>query len=200
MLESAWPASWVPMALFLVALLAVIAFAVKAVDLRRKRTGEAVHLRSAISDALLRERALSGLAITPTVSIGFWRGSPVTIAVSGTVPTPEGRETVIRVVRTGSVPGPFRLRPRRSSGHLTDGARRILNHFTTVTPSGKGLCACERRDKSECARSPRDKSSLSGGLAEIQQLIQPRSRFRKFHQCLTVAFSLGRGRISAGRG
>jgi uncharacterized membrane protein len=94
MLESAWLANWLVVGFFLIA-----GVAVKVVDLKRKRTADAAHLEAVISDALLRETALSGLVITPTVHVRFWRGSPVTITVSGTVPAPGRRETVIRVVR-----------------------------------------------------------------------------------------------------
>lgn len=100
MLESSWLANWVLIGFFLIGVLVVIGVAVKVIDLRRKRAGDAVHLQAVISDALLREPSLSGLAVTPTVSIPFWRGSPATITVSGTVPTSERREAVMRVIRS----------------------------------------------------------------------------------------------------
>ena len=88
-------------------LLVIVGVAVKAFDLRRKRTEAAVHLQAAISDALLREPALFGLPITPTAHLPLWRGAPATIAVSGTVPTSERREAVLRLVKAEA----SRIRP-----------------------------------------------------------------------------------------
>ncbi len=93
--------------LFLVACLVIVGLAVKGIDLRRRRSAEAVHLQAVISDALIREPALFGLAITPNVHLPFWRGTPATIAVSGTVPTPERRDAVLRIVKAEA----SRIRP-----------------------------------------------------------------------------------------
>src|SRR5206468_1397035 len=84
----------------LVGLLVVVGIGVKLYDLKRKREAEAVHLQAQVSDALLREQALFGLPITPTVRVPTWKGSPATIDVAGQVPTPEFRETAIRIIRS----------------------------------------------------------------------------------------------------
>jgi len=82
------------------ALLIVVGIGVKMYDLKRKREAEAVHLQAQVSDALLREQALFGLPVTPTVRVPTWKGSPATIDVAGQVPTPELRETAIRIIRS----------------------------------------------------------------------------------------------------
>ena len=52
-----------------------------------------------LSDALLREPSLAGLPLTPTVHVPMWRGTPATIELMGRVPTPELKDTVLRIVR-----------------------------------------------------------------------------------------------------
>jgi hypothetical protein len=85
-------------ALVMIALIALIGIAVKASDLKRKRTDAAVALQGRIADALLMDPALSHLPIAPTARTSFWRGSPVIIEVSGPVPTPELREAAMSLV------------------------------------------------------------------------------------------------------
>jgi len=80
-------------------MLLAIGVAVKLYDLKRKREDEAVSLQSHISDALLLDRSLAGLVITALASGSLWRRSPLLIAIAGTVPTPELRETVMRLVQ-----------------------------------------------------------------------------------------------------
>lgn len=74
---------------------------------RRKRIDEAVILQSQLSDVVARESRLSGLVITPHARVSGWRRSQVTIEVAGEVPTPELRETVMRIVSAET----RRLRP-----------------------------------------------------------------------------------------
>jgi hypothetical protein len=78
----------------------VIAFVVGAryASRRRKRIEEAVILQSQLSDVVAREPQLHGLVITPRARVSGWRKSQVTVEVSGEVPTPELRETVMRIV------------------------------------------------------------------------------------------------------
>ena len=80
-------------------LLVVIGLAVKRFDLKRKRESEAVQLQAQLSDALLRETTLAGLPLTPTVHVPVWKGTPATIEVVGRVPTPELKDTVLRIMR-----------------------------------------------------------------------------------------------------
>jgi hypothetical protein len=83
---------------FVFALLIVVGLVVKLIDLKRKREAEAVHLQAQVSDALLRDERLFGLPITATAYVPTWRRGPATVDVSGQVPTPELRETALRIV------------------------------------------------------------------------------------------------------
>jgi hypothetical protein len=66
---------------------------------RRKRIAGAAILQSHLADALARETLLHGSRITPRARVSGWRGSRVMIEVAGEVPTPELRETAMRVAR-----------------------------------------------------------------------------------------------------
>jgi hypothetical protein len=79
--------------------LVIVGIGVKMYDLRRRRQAEAVQLQAQLSDALLREQLLFGLPITPTARAPFWKRSPVIIEVAGRVPSPQARETALRIVR-----------------------------------------------------------------------------------------------------
>lgn len=65
---------------------------------RRKQVEEAVILQSQLSDIVARESQLRGLPLTPRARVSGWRRPQVTIEVAGDVPTPELRETVMRIV------------------------------------------------------------------------------------------------------
>ncbi len=80
-------------------LLVIIGVAVKLFDLKNQRESESVQLQAQVSDALLREPSLARLRVTPTAHVPLWTGSPATIEVSGEVPTPELKDTVLRIVR-----------------------------------------------------------------------------------------------------
>lgn len=86
--------------LFLAAVIAAIVVAARYVTTRRKRLEEALILQARLYDAILREAPLRDVAVTPKARVAVWRGSPVTIEVAGEVPTPELRDTVLRLVRT----------------------------------------------------------------------------------------------------
>jgi hypothetical protein len=51
-----------------------------------------------MSDALLEEPRLYGLAVTPTIRLSLWGKPPVTVEISGSVPQPELRELAVQVV------------------------------------------------------------------------------------------------------
>jgi hypothetical protein len=85
--------------LLLLGLLVLVGIGVKLYDLRRKREAEGVHLQAQVSDALLRDPNVFGLAVTPTAHVP-WSGHPVTLEVVGRVPTPEAREQVLRLVES----------------------------------------------------------------------------------------------------
>ena len=93
---SSWGGSVAILAVVLLVLVS-IGVAVKVFDHKRKREEEAVSLQSQISDALLLDRSLVGLPITAVASSSLWDRGPVVIAITGTVPTPEQREAVMRL-------------------------------------------------------------------------------------------------------
>jgi hypothetical protein len=82
----------------LVGLLVIVGVGVKLYDLKRKREAEAVHLQAQVSDALLRDPDIYGLAVTPTAHVPWWSGTPARLEVVGRVPTPDSREPVLRLV------------------------------------------------------------------------------------------------------
>ena len=82
----------------MVGLILVIVAAAKIIDLWGRRETERILLQGGIAEALMRDRALSRLPVVPTAHIPMLRGSPVTIEVSGRVPTPELRKVTLRVV------------------------------------------------------------------------------------------------------
>jgi len=84
-------------AVVIVLLVLVIATA-KIIDLKRKRDADALRVQALLSDALLRERGLAALAVTPSAHTPLWRGSPVVISVSGIVPSKEDRQTILQFV------------------------------------------------------------------------------------------------------
>jgi hypothetical protein len=76
-------------------------------DLKRKRDGEAVVVQARISDAVLRDPRLFSLPITPTAHVPLWKGTPVTVEVTGHVPSDDLRRAVIHLVeREASQLGP----------------------------------------------------------------------------------------------
>jgi hypothetical protein len=89
----AWPLG----VLLGVAVLVLLAAVAKAIDMKRQREEEAVHLQTQISDALLRNRMLAVLPVVVTVHIPIWRRAPATVEMHGQVPTDELRQAVMRV-------------------------------------------------------------------------------------------------------
>ena len=89
--------------LVIVGLFVIIGVGVKLYDLRRKRESEAIQIQAQISDALMREQLLYGVQITATAHTSLWRRSPATIEVAGSVPSPQARETALRIARTEAV-------------------------------------------------------------------------------------------------
>ena len=76
----------------------LLGIAVKASDLRRRRTDAAVALQGRIADALLADPTLGHQPIVATAHTPFWGRSPVTLEVSGPVPSPELREAAMSLV------------------------------------------------------------------------------------------------------
>lgn len=89
--------AWLLVVFLGIAVVGLVAGLAKAIDLKRKREDEAVHLQSQISDALLRDRTLASLPVTATVHIPLWQRAPATVEMHGQVPTGEFREAVLHV-------------------------------------------------------------------------------------------------------
>ncbi len=84
--------------IILVAAIVIVLVAIaKFIDLRRKRTAEAVALEAQVSDALLRDRNFVGRSVTPTVHLPFWRRSPATLKLTGQVPDRQLRQLAVRI-------------------------------------------------------------------------------------------------------
>ena len=92
-------ASLVGMVVVILVALVIVGVGVKLYDLRRLRESEAVQLQAQVSDALLREQLLLGAPIMATARAPLWRRSPPTIEIAGQVPSPQARETALRIVR-----------------------------------------------------------------------------------------------------
>ena len=92
---AAWDGAAALVAVVIVMLL-VIVVGVKLYDAKRKREGDALTVQARISDALLRDFVT--LPITAVASGSAWRRSPLVLTIRGSVPTPELREAVMRLV------------------------------------------------------------------------------------------------------
>lgn len=88
-------------------LIVLLGIFVKLHDARRRREEQRIVLESRLSDALMQERSLAGLPITAKVEPPLFGGSPTTVVLVGTVPSPqlrdEARELVSREVRSQHV-------------------------------------------------------------------------------------------------
>jgi len=80
------------------AIVIVVVVGARSLAARRKQAEQAVILQSQLSDFVARESRLRGLRITPKARVSGWRRSRIEIEVAGEVPTPELRETVMRIV------------------------------------------------------------------------------------------------------
>lgn len=81
-----------------IAVLVVLGVLIKLLDLKRKRDGEAIVVQARISDAILRDPRLFSLAITPTAHVPLWTGSPVTVDLTGHVPSEDLRRSAVEMV------------------------------------------------------------------------------------------------------
>src|SRR5262245_66233318 len=90
-------AAGVVFAIAMLALLVVTGIAVKLHDRKRKVEDEVAALQGRISDAFFADRVLSSMSVTPTVRMPLRRNGLVTATLTGTVPTPEARDTAIQL-------------------------------------------------------------------------------------------------------
>ena len=83
-------------AALIVALATMILVAI-AYDLSRKREAESVSLETRISRSLRGDPSLSPFPIVPTVRIPLWRGSPIIVAMTGSVPRSQLRHAALEL-------------------------------------------------------------------------------------------------------
>ena len=81
----------------LVVALAAMILVARAYDLSRKRERQAAALETRISWALRTEPSLSAFPIFPAVRIPLWRGSPVIVAMTGSVPRSQLRHAAFEL-------------------------------------------------------------------------------------------------------
>ncbi len=81
----------------LIVLLAAMILVAKMYDHNRRREGQAVSLEARISNSLRADPLLSSLPVVPTVKIPLWRGSPVVIAMTGSVPRSQLRHAALEL-------------------------------------------------------------------------------------------------------
>jgi len=84
--------------LAILALIVILGAVAKYHDMRNRREADALALQSRLSDMLLTDQALHGVAVTPTVHIPLSGSRPI-VEVTGDVPSPETRERVLRAVK-----------------------------------------------------------------------------------------------------
>jgi hypothetical protein len=92
--------------LLVIALIIAVGVAVKVYDVKRKREDEGIALQSRLSDALLSDPSLagSGYPVTPTAHVPFSRRSPLSITLTGTVPSRAKRDKVMQLVKQVAMP------------------------------------------------------------------------------------------------
>lgn len=83
-------------AALIVALVAMILVGI-AYDLSRKREADSTSLETRISRSLRADRSLSPFPVVPTVTIPLWRGSPIIIAMTGSVPRSQLRHAALEL-------------------------------------------------------------------------------------------------------
>jgi hypothetical protein len=76
-----------------------IGVAVKLYDAKRRRREKDAALQSLLSETLLLDRSITSLPVAVFVTRSPWPRSSASIAVRGSVPTPELRDTVMRLIR-----------------------------------------------------------------------------------------------------
>src|SRR2546430_16919264 len=95
--------------LLLFGLLVIVGIGVKLYDFKRKREAEGVHLQAQVSDALLRDPMMFGLAVTPTAHVPLLSGTPARPEVTAPVPTAEAPARALPPTQAAAAPpGPAR--------------------------------------------------------------------------------------------
>jgi hypothetical protein len=96
--DSGWYWSWpyvVGGAAIVLAVGIAVAWGVRYLEAQRERDATATRLESAIVATLGRESGVGPVPVVPTVRIG--KTGPIEVALTGTVPSPAERDTVVRL-------------------------------------------------------------------------------------------------------
>jgi hypothetical protein len=88
----------IPLLVLFAVVVAAIIGAARLHDRRQAREAEALALQARLSDVLLADSMLAGFPITVTIHIPLLRRSPPIAEVHGQVPSPELRQTTLRVI------------------------------------------------------------------------------------------------------
>src|SRR5438874_762514 len=161
--------------LLLAGLLVIVAIGVKLYDLKRKRDAEGVHLQAQVSDALLRDQSLFGLAVTPTATVPWWSGTPARLEATGHVPISAPSSS--NRVASATPPSPT---ARRSAGVpiLPRPTWPLASRSSApgISPPPRPRCA-RRCDSGPATRSPaRTSRWYSGGYGARRKPRRSRAR------------------------
>jgi hypothetical protein len=85
-------------------------------ELRDRRAAEAIAVQGEIADALLRNPALLGWPLVPIARVPLWRGSPVTVKLTGEVPSRELRALALLAAERGAAELLVRVRIKSRIG------------------------------------------------------------------------------------
>jgi hypothetical protein len=115
-----------PATVVLVAAVVVLIVGVlgKVLELKDRRAAEAIAVQGEIADALLRDPALLGWPLEPMARVPLWRGSPVTVKLTGEVPSRELRALALLAAERGAAELLVRVRIKSRIG-VAKSRRRI---------------------------------------------------------------------------
>lgn len=83
----------------LLALIVAVGIAVKIYDAKRKREEQGIALQARLSDALLLTPGLTGVPVVASVHMPLLSSALPVVELTGTVPTPDARETAVHVIQ-----------------------------------------------------------------------------------------------------
>jgi hypothetical protein len=95
--DGSGPGGTLVVAGIVVALLLMLGVWVKLYDAKRRRDAEAAHVQARVSDVLAQDPRFRGTAVLATARASVWPRTPLTLVVSGEVPTPGLREAAIHL-------------------------------------------------------------------------------------------------------
>jgi len=89
--------AWLFLAGAVIVLLGAAMLLAKLYDLHWRREAKSTALEARIAESLLRDPSFLHLPVVATVHIPFWRGSPITVEMTGSVPRPELRQALLEL-------------------------------------------------------------------------------------------------------